>query len=130
MIRGWRTAKPIDMRRTKPLLNVKRSRDGARSFGSKGERDRGAELEIMQQAGLIRDLRYQVQFNFVHNGITVDTYKADFVYWDVKNQRQVVEDFKSNLISRDYLRHRKMMRAFYGINIYESGRRDRVRKWR
>ena len=69
---------------------------------------RKKQLEILQQKGEISDLQTQVKFVFIKDHATVkingkvgrktpDTrYYADFVYFDERRQRTVVEDTKGH----------------------------------
>ena len=49
-----------------------------RNFDSKAEARRGEELELLQKAGEIRDLQYQVRF--ISHRKPIITIKLDFVY--------------------------------------------------
>lgn len=69
-------------------------------FDSNRECQRYIELKTMLNAGLIKDLELQKTFvlqeGYSINGHKVRpiTYKADFVYFDVKSHKIVVEDVK------------------------------------
>lgn len=64
-------------------------------FDSKGEYQRSLELDILEKAGLVKDIKRQVKFDlYGKNGTKVCFYKADFVYYDVEKQIKVIEDFK------------------------------------
>lgn len=62
---------------------------GSRLYDSKGEAERGAQLQLLEMAGEISDLQFQVQFNLTRANIT---YRADFTY--MERGRMVAEDFK------------------------------------
>ena len=94
------------------------------------ERKRGAELELMQRAGIISDLQKQVPYELIpaHYEIVngkrkcierACTYKADFVYYDVENKQLVVEDSKG-FRTKDYIIKRKLMLHVHGIKINET----------
>ena len=102
--------------RTAKHRNVK-----VEGFDSKGERDRYNDLALLQRAGKISDLQKQVRFDFIHNGIKICSYVADFTY--VENGQKVTEDWKSKITRKNptYIIKRKMMKAFYGIEIRETG---------
>jgi len=53
-----------------------------RQFHSKREALRFLELDAMQQAGEISDLRCQVKIPLEVGGTVIGHYIADFVYWD------------------------------------------------
>lgn len=98
---------------------VKTIVDG-RKFDSKAEAKRGAELELLQKAGKISNLKYQVRFPFKHNGTLLGTYVADFVYYDgMSGSGTVVEDVKSPATAKlpMFKRNERSMRAFYGLVI-------------
>lgn len=73
---------------------------GGMAFDSRLEARRYRELVLMQNAGIIRDLRTQVRFelqpSFKKGGKTIRaiTYKADFVYTVCGTGETVVEDTK------------------------------------
>lgn len=102
--------------------NVKVSFDGI-EFDSAHERDRYAELKLLERAGAISDLKLQPVFELVpaikENGRVVQravTYRADFSY--VKDGRLVVEDAKG--VKTDvYKIKKKLMRFVHGIVIEE-----------
>lgn len=80
--------------------NNKKTQVKAYVFDSALEAKRYRQLELMQQAGEISDLRLQVPFllqeSFVKNGKTYRKieYIADFVYYDNKLKKTIVEDTK------------------------------------
>lgn len=74
--------------------------DGIR-FASKREARRWGELQLLQRAGQIMNLRRQVKFQLVGRdgpiltpGGRVAQYVADFVYVDNRNGLEVIEDAK------------------------------------
>lgn len=94
------------------------------------ERKRGAELELMQRAGIISDLQTQVPYELIPAHYEVVngkrkcieracTYKADFVYYDVENKQLVVEDSKG-FRTKEYIIKRKLMLHVHGIKIKET----------
>ena len=94
------------------------------------ERKRGAELELLQSYGIISDLQKQVPYELIPAHYEVVngkrkcieracTYKADFVYYDVKNKKLVVEDSKG-FRTKDYIIKRKLMLHMHGIKIKET----------
>lgn len=94
------------------------------TFDSIGERDHYIELELRQRAGEIRDLKTQVSFEIQpaftdskSKRIRAITYKADFVYYDLKDKRTHVEDFKG-FKTKEYLLKKKLL-AYRGIEIEE-----------
>jgi hypothetical protein len=123
------------------------SRDGV-VFDSKGELARWEELRLLERAGEVSELRRQVGYPLVVNGVNLGSYEADFVYvkmvplqWPegLKVPRDarllpttIVEDFKG-FRTPVYRLKAKLMLAIYGIQIHETGapqRRPRRKKAR
>ena len=104
---------------------------------SKKEARRWEELLIMVRAGLIMDLKRQVKFVLIPTQRGEDTigkrgkrypgkvierecsYIADFVYWDLKQAKQVVEDVKG-VRTPEYKIKRKLMLYIHNIKIAET----------
>ena len=97
-----------------------------RTFDSKREAERFAELRYMQMGKLIADLDCQVKFELIpalkdENGKVIEravTYIADFVYTDLKTGLKVVEDAKG-CKTKEYIIKRKLMLHVHGIRIRE-----------
>ena len=88
------------------------------TFASKKEALRYSELRLLEKAGKIRYLRLQPHFDFVHNGVKICRYVADFEYMDVELNRQITEDVKVKATATLVFNiKRKMMLAFYGIEV-------------
>lgn len=92
-------------------------------FDSKGEAARFQVLSLLEKAGKISNLRTQVPYKFIHNSVLLCKYIADFVY--IENEIEIVEDFKSPITRKNpvYAIKKKMMMAFYGIEIRETSRK-------
>lgn len=92
---------------------------GGERFASKKEAARWEELLILQQAGVITDLKRQVRIPIVVNGVKVCEYIADATYHE--GGEYVVEDVKSEFTRRDrvYRLKRKLMQAANNITIHE-----------
>ena len=104
------------------------------TYDSQKEAGRHYELLLLEKAGVISDLRRQVEFVLIPaqrepdtvgkrggiiKGKTIEqkcSYVADFVY--TEKGRPVVEDTKG-FRTKDYIIKRKMMLYFYGIRIKE-----------
>ena len=118
--------------------NKKITVDGE-TFDSRREYKRFKELQILERAGEISDLRRQVQFLLIpaqyeeyerygKNGQRLTngrrcverecSYLADFVYKDTATGRKVVEDTKG-VRTKDYIIKRKLMLYKHGIKIKE-----------
>lgn len=93
--------------------------DGIR-FDSVAEANRWSVLRILERTGHISELKRQVPFGLVVNGVKIGTYKADFAYNDNRTGSQVVEDVKSEATMTDVYRlKKKLMLALHGIEIVE-----------
>lgn len=117
------------------------SRDGI-VFHSKGEMQRYEQLLLWVVAKEIRNLRRQVKFPLIINGVQVGFYTADFVYEVKRTQvvwgsnqteeiwREVVEDFKGMSTTDAKLRI-KLFEACTGKTVTISKAKSRpVKKWR
>lgn len=96
--------------------NVKTEVDG-KIFHSKREAARYQDLRLLERAGAIKDLQTQVPYLFELNDVKICKYFADFVYKE--DGRVVVEDSKGK-ITKDYAIKKKLMRAFFAIDIKET----------
>lgn len=89
------------------------------TFDSKKERDRYLQLKQLKQAGEIKDLVLQPRYDFIHNGIKLGFYKADFKYLDCQSGNEIIEDVKG-FITPMYRLKKKMMRAYHNIEVIET----------
>ena len=104
--------------------NRKTTVDGV-TYDSAKEARRGAELRLMERAGLISNLCAQVKYVLIpaqkRNGKVIEraaTYTADFVY--TENGQTVVEDVKSPATRTDVYRlKKKLMLWEFGIEVKE-----------
>jgi hypothetical protein len=93
-------------------------------FHSKKEAGRAQELQLLQKAGKISELRRQQTYPFIlcspqKKVIEVTHYTDDFDY--IENGRLVVEDVKSEASTADraYGIRKKLMLACYDIEVKE-----------
>lgn len=106
------------MKRRSKYRNVPTVAHG-REFDSRKEARRASELILMERAGKIRGLEFQVSYALTVNGAKIGTYTADFVYTDERG-REVVEDVKSKAtMTTAYRLRKRLMRAIHGIEIQE-----------
>ena len=109
--------------------NKKTEIDGV-VFDSFKEGNRFKELKLLQKYGEINELKLQEPFELIpalrepdsigkrggiKKGKTIENaviYKADFVYFDNKKQRMIVEDSKG-FKTKDYIIKRKLMKQIY-----------------
>jgi len=94
-------------------------------FHSAWEAKRYSILKIMEKANEISNLRLQVPYQIVVNNVIVTKYVADFVY--IKKGKEVVEDAKG-FITSDYEIKNKLMKAVFGIDIYETREKKPYRR--
>lgn len=95
------------------------------TFDSEKEGKRWWELQVLERAGEIFELRRQVKYELIppqfdEKGKLLEqscVYKADFAYLD-KTGNLIVEDTKG-FKTRDYVIKRKLMLKVYGIRIKE-----------
>lgn len=104
---------------TSKYHNKRTTVDGI-TFASKREANRYVELTLMQRAGLISNLRLQVRYPLVVNGVKVGAYLSDFTYVD-EHGIEVVEDVKGGEATKTavYRLKKNLMRALHGIAIRE-----------
>lgn len=87
------------VRTTSKYQNKKVTHDGIK-FDSIKEKNRYIQLKLLEKVGEIKDLELQKTFtlqpSFKKNSTTYRaiTYKADFVYLDLRTNKIVVEDTK------------------------------------
>ena len=88
-------------------------------FDSKKELRRYQQLELLQRAGKIKNLCCQVTYDLLPttriDGQTQrkTTYTADFVYWDIEKDCEVIEDAKG-MRTNVYKIKRKLMWEILG----------------
>jgi len=83
-----------------------------REFASKAEARRGEELHLLQLAGEISDLEYQVKF--ILNEKPKITYSADFKY--ICNGEDIYEDTKG-VLTRDTRTKLAWLKQQQGIEV-------------
>ena len=104
--------------------NIPTTVDGQK-FDSRREAARYSELKLLERAGVIKDLRLQVPFEFRHNDVLICRYYADFTYLELTRNGgpkwlSVVEDSKGGVHTKEYILKKKLMRAFYAIELRET----------
>lgn len=116
--------------------------EGGPAYGSKGERDRGRQLALLDLAGAIKNLQRQVTYQLDVVGVTGEvvhcgTWRADFVYTRTDTGEEVVEDYKDGKLTDRHRMQAALMYAAHGIRIFYSGteqsariRRPRARRAR
>jgi protein associated with RNAse G/E len=87
------------------------------TFASKAESERYGVLKLLKRSGQIKDFKMQVRYTFELNNVKICSYVADFVV-EYPNGTIMVEDVKG-FETKEYKIKKKMMLAFFGINIQE-----------
>lgn len=98
-------------------------------YHSKKEAKRAVELDFMQANGIIKGLQRQVKFSWIEThqiGVNFEektisfkrSYIADFVYFDIEKQCDVVQDVKG-FRTPEYLKKKKIVEKLFGIVITE-----------
>ena len=95
-------------------------------YDSTREHRRACQLKFLERAGLISNLREQVQYELIPeqkdaygNTLKPCNYRADFVYIDTETGQEVVEDSKGYRTD-EYMMKRKLMLLVHGISILET----------
>lgn len=120
--RPQRAKRALTSTKEKPMASSKYGNritevDGIK-FQSQREAKRYSELQLMLKAGLIADFQRQVPFLIRVDDVVVTRYIADFVYFDVKSGRKVVEDAKGYR-TPVYRLKKRFVEAIYKIKIIE-----------
>lgn len=96
--------------------NVKVTVDNIR-FDSKREAAYYGELKMREKAGEVTGVELQRPFKLLGpKGELMATYKADFAFWDNREDRFRVIDVKG-VETKEFRLKKKMMRALLGIEI-------------
>lgn len=97
---------------------ARRTRKGANVYDSAKEASRGMELILEERAGIIKDLRRQVTIEILIDGVSVLTYRADYVYKEVSSGQIVIEDPKGAR-TRIYELKKSLIEALSPMKIRE-----------
>lgn len=98
--------------------NKKTTVDG-KVFDSKKEALRYLELRQMQKDGKISDLKLQIKYDLMVNGVSCGFYKCDFRYVVKGSMNYTVEDCKGVKTST-YALKKRLIFAIYKIKILET----------
>ena len=89
-----------------------------RTFDSKLEARRGEELELLQKAGEISGLEFQVKFQLTSNGIRPKvTYTADFKYKELTGLRRIIHEDSKGVLTEATRVRIAWVKDKYGIEI-------------
>lgn len=86
-----------------------------RTFDSKAECLRGEELRMLEMAGGINTLQYQVKFILSKKPLV--TIKIDFAYQENMQGKQIYEDVKGMGETREFRVKRIWLQAQQGIEV-------------
>jgi hypothetical protein len=96
-----------------------RTRVGGQVFDSGREATRYQELQLLEKAGLVRDLECQPVYPLIVAGQRVGIYRADFRYVDCETGEVVTEDAKGYR-TPVYRLKKRLVEALYPIRILET----------
>ena len=88
------------------------------TFDSKRESNRYCELKLLERCGKIKDLalqpKFELQPSFKKNGKTIRAinYVADFTYFDIELNKNIVEDVKG-FKTKEYILKKKIFEFVY-----------------
>jgi len=105
--------------------NARRSLVDGILFDSGREAKRYQELRLLEAGGKIRDLElqpvYQLLDGFVHRGERIRgiTYRADFRYFDIEKECEVVEDVKGHKTEVYKLKRKMLLSRYPDIDFRE-----------
>jgi len=85
------------------------------NFDSKGEHARYKFLCLLEREGSIQNLERQVRYKFELNGVHICDYVLDHRY--NIGPFLIHEDFKGRIITPEFIIKKKMMKAFFGIDV-------------
>lgn len=97
-------------------------------FDSKKEMMRYKQLNLMERAGLIRDLELQPKYllldtiHYKDKTYPKTYYKADFRYFDINKGKYIVEDVKSPITAKDKvyrLKIKMLLTKYHDIDFVE-----------
>lgn len=94
-------------------------------FDSQKEALRYKELKLMEKAGVVKDLELQPAFELIptirteHETLRKTVYKADFRYFDVKADHEVVEDVKGFKTDVYKLKKKMLLYKYKDIDFRE-----------
>lgn len=89
------------------------------TFHSKKEALRYQDLKLLEKAGEINKLKLQPRYDFKINDVNIGFYKGDFLYLDNRTGAWITEDCKG-FKTPTYKLKKKLVKALYGIDIYET----------
>ena len=89
---------------------------GGIKFHSKAEANRYTVLTLLESTGRIKNLVLQPRFDYIEKNKLIFYYKADFKYFDMRENRTVIEDVKG-VETPVFVLKKKLIESRYGIEI-------------
>lgn len=87
------------------------------TFDSKREAEVYGELKLLERAGRVSGFERQRKFNLIVNGEIIGTYRADFAWIDHDQDGKFRVCDVKGVITRDFRRVRKIIKAAYNIEV-------------
>ncbi len=105
--------------RYKVVPPERRTMDGV-VFDSEAEMKRFADLQMLERAGEISDLRRQISYDIEINGQHFCTYTSDHEYLD-KTGTPIIEEFKTEFSKREqaYSLRRRAFELYHNLKVTE-----------
>lgn len=98
-------------------------------FDSQLEGKRYIALKILQRQGIISDLRTQVKYPLLCNGMHICDYIADFVY--IRDGVEVIEDAKGVITAEFRLKRKLMLAHGFEIELFpDRKKKGSQKRWR
>jgi hypothetical protein len=94
---------------------VRTTLDGI-TFDSKREAAYYAELKLRERAGEVSEVELQPRFPLMVGSEVIGSYRADFKFWDNRENKQRVVDIKG-VEPKGFRRTLKHVRAQYGVEV-------------
>ena len=86
------------------------------TFDSKREAAYYAELKLRERAGEVSEVELQPRFPLMVGSEVIGYYRADFKFWDNRENKQRVVDIKG-VEPKGFRRTLKHVRAQYGVEV-------------
>ena len=117
-----KTAQLVDECHGRNKFNAKRTTVGDATYDSKREADVCEQLKLIERAGWITDLEFQVKYRLEVNGVHINDYTLDARYFDTRKGSEYGwhhVDVKSPITAakRDFKRNVRLMKACHGIDV-------------
>lgn len=107
--------------KTRNKFRAKGTHESDGFFASQKELRRYRELQLLEKAKVIKDLKRQVRIKLAVNGIHIAIYIADATYIEIATNEYVIEDVKSPITRKlgEYRMKKALINAIFGVQIRE-----------